>query len=337
MAKTKKQGNKQKKKGNKAQKARGPSKRPSGIGSAAVMSWAMGTCSVTNPFCPEAKGARWPDNSYTKSVGWGYQNQMTTVATNAAGSGAVMFTASLYNTYYGGVVVGTNAAYGGSGNSGVAWTGVASRYRVTSWGLRLNSTASSMTATGVVTIRLFSPENLSSLTSVDILSTMADASYDVPLARLIGKDCFVFPMPMGVDARLTEASEGAVSVMGTNSTHGWQTVQVALSGCPASSAPLSVYMYYNFEIIPADGDSANAFSVAPPASNPIIREANAGVLERIGNFVEGTAAKVDNLVKSKAVKYLAAGVGAFIGGPQGASGAFAVADRSQRLMLGDVD
>lgn len=324
MSKSKKQTKKQSKKAKpqKVMKIKSFGPDPSSL-----MGWVMGTCSVTNPFCPEAKGARWPDNSFTRSVGWGYQNQMTGITTNVSGTGAVMFTASLFNTYYGGVVTGTTSAYGGSGNPGVTPAMVASRYRVTTWGLRLNSTASAMTATGVVTVRLFSPQTMASLTSVDIMATTADASYDIPLSRLIGKDAFVFPMPLGTNARLWESSETASAAMGsTVSTHGWQTVQVALSGAPASSVPLNIYMYYNFEIVPVDGDGANVFSRAPPMSSPVVREANAGVLERIGNFVEGTAEKVDKLVQTKAFKYLAGAFGTAAAGPQGGQQAFMLAN-----------
>lgn len=296
----------------------------------------MGVCSVTNPFCTEAIGTRWPDNSRTKSLGWGFQNQNQTVGANASGVGAVLFTPSYQNTVYGGAVAGTTVTYAGSGSPMVIPPTTA-RYRLVTWGLRINSALAKMTATGMCHIRLFSPDTYNFLGTIDLTSTMADAAYDIPISRLIDQDAYVLPMPLGDDARLfwpTESS-GTTSALANTQLPGWQVVQVGVSGAPASSVPLNVYAYYHFEIVPQDGDSANAFARAPPPPNPAIQNANAGVLASVGNFFEGAASKLDSVIKSKAARFLAAGVGAWYGGPSGAANGYAIADRGQKMLTVD--
>lgn len=291
-----------------------------------VGSWAMETCSVTNPFCTEAIGSRWPDNSFTKSNGWGFQDYPQPANADVNGSGALLLSASLYNPVHGAAITGTTANY--------TFTGVApvtppscSRFRVVSYGLRITSALSKMTATGNLHIRLFSPEYYATVASNSLTSTMCDASYDIPLSRLIDKDFFVIPMPLGTNARLFTPVDSPTEVISTQPNLGWQMVQVGFTGAPANSVPITVYLYYHYEIIPADGDATNAFAKAPPKNNPAVQAANAGVLESVGNFFEGAADKLDKVIKSKAARIAGAAAAAFYGRP----------DVAGALMIRDMD
>lgn len=67
-------------------------------------------CSLTNPFCVEAVGARIPDDSYTKSVGWSATNIAVSIAANVNGERSVFFSSNPYANYNLGTVPTTNSA-----------------------------------------------------------------------------------------------------------------------------------------------------------------------------------------------------------------------------------
>lgn len=273
----------------------------------AVMSHAMQACSLTNPFCPEAIGARWPDNSYTKSVGYSHT--------------AVPFTLSSDTTENSNLFLGDVYAYAQNTNASpktspytyttaVAVSGLPSniaRYRITSWGLKLSGIVAPLSASGRVRIRLFSPLTGTTLNSISGTSALADAVYDIPLARLANKDFFIIPAPLGNNARLFRDYASATGTLANWINPGWQCVQVAIDGAPASTACIQISAYYNYEFVFADGDASTYFAHPPPASNPVAQQASAGVLEKVGNFFEGTAQALDRVFQSRAAQYLIAG------------------------------
>jgi hypothetical protein len=175
-----------------------------------------------------------------------------------------------------------------------------------------------------------------SLVTTNYVTPLADAVLDVPLTRLIGQDQYVIPMPLGTDARLFRPLD-ADTIMANWINPGWQVVTVGANGCIASTVVANIVMFYHFECVPEDGHGESSFAKSPPPSNPVIRQANAGVLERIGNFVEGAASKVDALFQSRALKYLTAGVGAAYGGGQGAAVGFQLGGAMRRPAIMDAD
>jgi len=313
------------KKGKKKQQSKPAAKstsmrmQPNGI----PMALAMGACSISNPFCPEAIGARWPDNSFTKSNSFSFSGERVSLTSNASGAASVLFTAALSQQYYAGTMTGTTAAY--TTGNGLGTFANISRYRITSWGIKIQCASPMMTTTGTLNIRLFSPQLGTSLASINTVMYMADASYDIPMNRLIGNDIHVIPMPLGVDARRFIVPDAGTYNITSWTNPGWQAINVATSDALASTVVCNVYCYYNYEFVPADGDILNAYAIAPPADSPLLRGANAGVLERVGNFIEGAATKVDNIFKSNAMKYIAAAGGAYFGGPSGAAAGYSTA------------
>jgi len=264
-------------------------------------SLAMQVCSVSNPFCPEAKGARWPDNSYTKSVGWSY-NATNTLFTLAAGDISGLFFAGLANfASPTGITTGT-CAYGGATTLPPIPTGVG-RWRLTSWGVKLTTPLSALTASGTVSVRMFSPMNGASLTSISGMSSAADFALDIPLARLSSKDLYLVPMPLGNEARMFRDNTLPATVAVWENP-GWQVIHVYVSGAPAATVVCNYTVYYNYEFIFFDGDSGNQFSIAPPKDNPPVRFVNGSVLNDVGNFFEGAASTLDSIYQSKAFKYI---------------------------------
>lgn len=293
--KSKKQGKSKKSNKNK------PKKMSKGKGSPkGSMSFAMGVCALTNPFCPESINSRWPDNSYTKSVGWSVTNMPQNLSANAAGDvNILLFPEGYYSL---GTLTGNSSA-----NSALtaftAWPTGSVRYRITSWGVRVTCQMTPMTASGMVRVRLFSPMGGSSLATTSIVSNLADASIDIPLARLINEDLFVIPAPLGDNARFFRDTADLSTTLATYKNPGWQIVQLAINGAPASTTnALTFNIFYNLEFVFGDGDASMQFATPPPKNSPALQQGSASVTEQVGNFLEGTAEKVDRIYQSKAFK-----------------------------------
>lgn len=297
-------------------------------------------CSVTNPFCPEAHGSKWPDGQFTRSATFDVDGAVVDIPTFASGDAAVMFMPGL-NAHYtasSGITSGS-AAYANAFATALAPPANISRWRLTSWGIRLSCSLSAMTAAGVLRVRLFSPLTGSSLNPSSVNSTLADESYDVPISRLINKDFHILPKPFGLEARTFRNRADEATTLSSWTNPGWQTVLVSIQGGPASGYPVQAYVYYHYEVLFVDGEPANTFATVPPMENPVVKEAASGVLARVGNFFEGAAERVDTIMKSKAVKYLASGIAARFGGPQAASTTYAIMDGSSgsHRYMGNVD
>lgn len=281
-------------------------------------------CSITDPFCPGANQGRWPDNSNTKSIAWNIVGQPIFLDTLANGGCAALFVPGRGASYTVATsITGTNVV----GVFPDALTAVnsaslpsMSRFRITSWGLKVSCPLSRFTAQGTLAIRCFSPETFAGLSSIELMTSFADCMVDIPLQRIIDSDEYVVSMPLGTDARLFRASAEAPTLLSTGLNLGWQVITVAGLGMPASTAgALSIYVYAHVEYTPADGDANYAFATPPPRSNLLLQETSASTLDKVGNFISGAASKVEALFQSKAVRTLATiGAGYATAGPAGA-------------------
>ncbi len=287
-----------------------------------AMAMAHRACALTNPFCPAAVGAKWPDNSYSKSVPFSITNNQNYIQTNSSGIGGALYSGGLYSYSVAATVTGSVINWTAFGlpyaNPNVV------RYRTNSWGLRLSCAGPLQTTQGYVRIRAYSPETYAMFAATDIRDIMADWSYDIPLVRLISKDFHIFPQPLGQQAHDYHVLEDSTIATGTNV--GWQVISVGVDGALANSATVNVSYFGNFECVYADGTATQLFATPAPPDNPVLRTGSNNLLKDIGNFIEAGADKIDKIVQSKALKYFAGAAGAYMGGPQVGAAAFTIAD-----------
>jgi hypothetical protein len=314
--------------------AKGQLPKPAGVGvprtavgqSTAIVraSLAQQVCSISNPFCPEARGARWPDNSHMRSLG--YSRVFTQpLATFADGTGGVLIAqGSTALLAFATATIGSGALTFGGGFT--AWTptdGVANKYRITSWGIKLSCTLPPLSAQGMCHVRLYSNQSGANFTTINVTDDACEELIDIPIARLVEEDLFVIPMPIGLEARQYRT----LNASGTFANYqniGWQQVVIGITGGAASSSEvLKAYIYVNAELIPGEGASQAVYAMAPPPDSPSVRQGSSNVLESIGNFVSGAADKVEKIFESKAFQIVGAGVAAYLGYPA-AAGAMVV-------------
>lgn len=301
--------------------------RPISMG---TMSAAVQTCSITNPFCPGAKGARWPDNSYTKSVGYAYEGS-TILTTDSNGSAASLFFPAVVPCMSDATVTSGTAAYVNAiPYPGLPVQPTVARYRITSLGYKINCTGSAMTTTGRLRLRLFSPLTGTGLSSIAINTISADALIDEPVARFINKDMYVNCAPLGDNARFFREPEN-VSTVASWENPGWQVLQVAVDGGEVSKAIINVTVFANYEYVYDDSSPMQLVASAPPSDAPRVREASASVFQKIGGFIEGSARTIDRVASSSALKYFGAAVGAYIGGPTGAMNGYQAVSQGQSI------
>lgn len=291
------------------------------------------TCSVTNPFCPEANNGKWPDNSYVKSNVWNIDGFVENITSNAAGDGSALFIPAYnYQVVRSATVALDAVGYSTTATQLVAPPSNVNKWRMTSWGIKLSANTPVMTTQGVVQIRGFSPFTYGATLAMSKGTRFADFAEDIPLARLLNNDHFVIPMPMGDDARewRSAADYSTTTIWSSAVNPGWQIINIGVSGAIASTNVCRVQLYYHYEFVFDENDSAIAYATPPPSDSPTVRAASAGVLERMGNVIEGTAKKVDAFFKSTTFKYVAAiGTAVMTKNPQAGLGILTVGTRGR--------
>lgn len=294
---------------------------------------AQAICAITDPFCDGAVSGKWPDNSMTRSICHNINGEAMYLNALSNGSGAMLLVPSngvaysIATSIVGATLTATfpdAVTLVGTSTPGMA------RWRITSWGLKVSCPLSRMTATGMLHVRMFSPDTYLNLTTTELLTTYADAKLDIPLQRVIDQDEYIIPMPLGSEARLFRSPDDQVALLSTGRNPGWQVCTVGFSGAPANQAGVIVIQaYVHLEYTPPDSNSNYMFATAPPPSSPYLQQGNASVLDRIGNFVSGAASKVEALFNSKAGQYAMAGVGGYLtAGPAGAAGALMLTNKA---------
>jgi hypothetical protein len=312
------------KKKTQAKKKKAPKRPPQKAAGAGVMmpkavanlSHAMGVCSVTNPFCPEARGARWPDNSFTRSKGLGMRGVIE-MNCNANGYNAFLIiprSGYMYALPSATMTTGT-ASFGLLGllpGAAGNWPpGVCARYRIISCGIALKCTANPLDVAGMCHVRTYSPMNGISggMASLDITSNYSDDRYDVPLARLVDETLYINLMPLGTEARLFRAPEDPTETAADFlSGAGFQSVVVGIKGPNNLAGAIVCDWYFNYEIVYTD--AANQIFMEPPAKyNPKVMHHNAQVLETVPSMQLSKSAKsVDQSFLSRAMSIAGKGI-----------------------------
>jgi len=152
--------------------------------------------------------------------------------------------------------------------------------------------------------------NGSTIGAVTVDTTLADATYDVPVSKLIETPLYINCSPLGDNARIFTSYLATASVAAWINP-GWQIPVISVLGGTASTVCLQVQCYYNLEFIADDGAAITRFAREPPPNNPLAQDVSAKTLSKVGNFIEGSAKKIDAVYNSTAFKILssvAAGV-----------------------------
>jgi len=288
---------------------------PRAVRNTSRMSMVQKVCSITDPFCPGAKGMKYPDGQGGNTLAMQLRGHYSPL-TDATGNVFISIHAALWNnlivtnTLSSGNYIGsaTGAPYASTTQSYSSTFVVGNQpvflgnYRVVSAGVILRNLLSANTAQGYCIVQKRSTPLLGAAftypsgdmngTEVETFSLAAGAEM-----------CMVFK-PQGTESRVFQApvpsNQAALTSVLPNT--GWDYITIDAQGCPVSSSPIDVEYVYNIEFTIVNTQDALAQLIPKEApSNPKMIAASTHVVSTAGSLFKDTASNIG----SKMEKYAA--------------------------------
>lgn len=257
-------------------------------------------CSITDPFCVHARGAKLPDESTVPSFPWQFK---TLFAVGVGGAGQANFII-LANNYLGYHTAATTPSASGAITFAnfTAWTGASTATanfqsgRIVSMGTTIYPTVSMSSAQGYLILK-----EIPSFTSG---TTFTNGSTETPNCRVVpvvpGRPISFIHRPQGPQSRLFNTFDS-----GSIDQEGFSSLHAELIGGPTSGSPLLVEVTVNLEVIPKQ-DNTVVSKLATPAAphNPKVMAAQNAVMTKVGGFVEGAKETVGAYLANAATSAL---------------------------------
>lgn len=227
-------------------------------------------CSVYDPFCPGAIGAKLPDKSTANTLTF-HTKSIASINTNALGNAFIwvgpdpVLCVNVGTVDAGGVVT----AYSSLSNdffTTIVNTGGASQWRVVSYGCRYYTTAPWTTATGLlVTSEVSGNYSTVSLPNITTM-TMGSVAKSMPVrdanVQFTGR-------ARGIESEDFEQTSGA--------DLGFTTFTMGFSGCAVSSVVGYLEVVINYEWIPAAYTGYVGLATPSAKHSPLVMDARANV------------------------------------------------------------
>lgn len=210
----------------------------------AKMSLHRQICSITDPFCTHAKGAKYPDGHGAGTVTYQIRSSIG-LSTSAGGGGLNYFGATLPYSYIGYSSYAANAFTLGSGygqlpGNTASFVAYADAYRVVSWGLVIRNNLPATTAAGqlIVSRQSSIPPPSSVVTEGALVGSAVEVH---PICA--GMEIAIIGRPLGTTSR---AFTGQNTSSTTSDT--WDVIKVEIFGAGTSvTSALSIEVLYNVE------------------------------------------------------------------------------------------
>jgi hypothetical protein len=272
------------------------------------------TCGLTDPFCPYARSAKYPDDSPVRTLPY---TQKGRINLGSDVNGELRY---LWYPQYGFVPVTYSAA--ATGAAVTAWTDFANdssisgvaKYRIVSAGYRLKSIIAPLNASGEVNLRDW-PDTAANLAAVDCLSYNATSSMSIA-TRLVdettGVSSHTFDLP-----QLFYPASGASAIVTSTAANGFNPQTIYATGLPVSTVCFVLEYVIHYELIFLDSSSMSLLTTPSPPANSMLTAAAARVSSALPSFFDRGAKALGDLVIRKATLAL----GSALGGPAGGAAA----------------
>jgi hypothetical protein len=228
-------------------------------------------CSLSDPFCPAARDARWPDGVGNRTLTFQIRKSFL-IGTDAQGECAVFFRPEYPYNLNTGTVVGLSATTAATWNAAQSISGVG-LYRVTTAGVRVMSNMTPMTEKGEVWLAT-SPTSMAVSTAYDVGNP------------LIWTEVYTSSLKNGtVSEWVSTPNTPASRILIKGNTNGntahqdldnsaWTELVIVGQGLDASnSTALRIEVYLNFEYVPDASGSAVFYATLAPPVDPEIQAA----------------------------------------------------------------
>lgn len=231
-------------------------------------------CSLTDPFCPHAAGARLPDTNSTKTIGLAIRHKQI-VSVDANGKAALLVRASLTNCFTAHTTITGTAVTTWATATGVtdetAYTDNLHDYRVVSFGVRcfpVQAPTAQQGAVRMITVSDNAPAN-----GYDAGGNLHEAVNDFPLAA-----------PELLWASKPHGNRAAEFNTTSSSATAWDSLVIFVDGATQSAGTdvLAVELYLNIEATPNLGVIGAGLTTPSPASKPALLHARDKVMQDTG-------------------------------------------------------
>lgn len=275
-------------------------------------------CGLSDPFCAHASGAKYPDDSSTRTLPFSRRGRHV-LTTDGSGNAAYLFNPQ----YTRDPITFPSARTGAAVTAWTdfpAYTGVIAgvdKYRIVSCGFTIKSITAPLSASGELNMRSFG-NDVSTLTSLDMLTYNATANLNMPI-RTVDNVAVVLShdaeMPQHYYSVSTDSAATASCV-----TRGFNPVTIYISGAPVSTNVLVVEFIINYELVFSDESGMAMVSTVSPPANTVLTTAAAKVTSALPTFFERGVTVAANAITNRA----ASAIASYFGGPAGAT-AYALA------------
>jgi len=261
-------------------------------------------CSITDPFCPLAKGSKWPDGTSGNTFAEQFRGHVPLVTT-ASGWGAVLFASAApygYNkSSTEGVGVGQITSTGNwnidtalspyQTSSLLSTAGL--EYRIVSFGVVARVNASATTASGTM--------------SMGTLSAVPSGGYQLggtlyPEQRVKsvqpGLEMAWIAKPRGPGARTFISL--STNTSNPTMSNDWTNLIVEVYGGPASTPVMDIEWYMNVEFTVNAGQALARVAPPNPPAIPILTTGTSKVHSSLGSILDGGVKAVEDTVISHA-------------------------------------
>lgn len=269
-------------------------------------------CSLTDPFCVHANGAKYPDASSIRTLPYTYKGR-SIFGTTSSGEISILFNPTYsfqpFSLAATGVVPAVTSWTNTSVQAGI--TGVSS-YRMISVGFKITVVASKFTSAGLLSLRTYGNESISALSTVDISTFNASETMDIPIPE-IRELCVILPHTAQMPQLYFPVANDSNNIS-TSTPKGFQPATIYISGAPNGTSLINIEYIINYELV--FEDNSGMAQLATPSAK------GAGMLTALANqvsasapsFFEKGAKFVGDYIYKKAVTAVAAR----FGGPVGA-------------------
>lgn len=249
-------------------------------------------CSITDPFCPAAKGSKYPDDTSQATLTEQFRGNVNLATLTTSGNQVACFWAGApYGYLVGASATATTVTMANPGppaytiyKAGSMLQTYGGQYRIVSMGVVIRCVANATSASGIVTLGT-TPIALAGGTVV----TLGTENYSEVTVKAIqpGMEICWMSKPSGPTAHEFIALD--ITGVPAGNPHDWTSLVVEIGGGPGSATTLlSAEWFINVEFTLGAGNSALAPLATKPANvHPAIVKASAAVNNNIGSFIEG--------------------------------------------------
>lgn len=254
-----------------------------------------GVCSITDPFCPAAKGSKFPDGTVGNTMTEQFRgNQLIT--TNAAGCQLFYMNPGMLPYGYGlgvGAGAGTLAmpATWTALKTGSLFESFGKQYRVVSAGAIIRCVASATDASGLATF------GSCPAIPINTVITLGTELYVDSTIKAIqpGMEMSWISSPQG-----TEARAFVPAGLNTSFLSEWTSLLIEVSGAPSGKGVLNVEWFINIEFQITTNSAIAAVARANPPQVTHATTAVSQIQTTLGSFVEGGIHTVEDKVYNAA-------------------------------------